>query len=212
MKLKTILTLLAALTLSAVSAHAGLYAKASILYNDPEAIEIPQTQGDLEASLDSNFGFSGAVGYKFSLLRVEGELIYVENDVDAQEGAFSAEGGLTQTNFFVNGYIDLPIIPIFKPYVGFGIGLATVDVSGMRVTDTAGVAYESNEDDTAFGYQFMAGVRADLPIVDLSLYAGYRYLSLESISVDAQNIALDAALNLNTGANHMVEVGLIYGF
>lgn len=212
MNKKLLAALAAGLVLSTATAHAGLYAKAGIIYNNPESIEIPQTTGDLEASLDSSYGFTGAIGYKFSLLRVEGELLYVQNDVDAELGAFSAQGGLQQTNFFVNGYLDLPIIPIVKPYVGFGIGLATVDVSGMQVTDTAGILYEADDNDTAFGYQFMAGLRADLPFMDLSLYAGYRYLSLEDVSVNAQDIALNTALNLDGGTNHMVELGLIYGF
>jgi len=212
MKTSLLITVFSGLILSAATAHAGLYAKASVVYADIDSFEVPQNTSSISTSLDSSMGYSGAIGYKFTLLRIEGEFLYVKNDVDGAEGSFNADGDLSQTNIFLNGYLDLPIVPFLKPYVGAGIGIAKVDVSNMRVSDTAGVLYRSDDNESAFGYQFMAGIRADLPITELSLYAGYRYLSLEQIDVSVQDIATQTYLNLDSGNSHIFELGLIYGF
>ena len=209
-KSKLILTLLAGYLFSVAIVQADFYARAGVLYNDPESLGIPDSLGSAEASVDGSFGYSGALGYKFSVFRVEGELVHVKNDLDSGSGLSSAEGELSQTNFFANGYTELPFIPIIKPYIGAGLGLATVDVSGLRVTTSDII--ESGDNDTAFAYQLMAGVRADPPITGLSLTAGYRYLSLNEISVSARNIVKDAALNIDGDANHIIEVGLMYEF
>lgn len=80
-----------------------------------------------------------------------------------------------------NAYIDMGNWCGFTPYIGAGIGFATISVEGMKDVNvaTAGVAYGSDKTTTNFAWALHAGVSYDVTpqmAIDLS----YRYTDLGS--------------------------------
>ena len=130
---------------------------------------------DATSSLDRGLAVNGAVGYRLAGgLRVEGELGYRKNDLDAldvrEPGGLAAllppgappaalkgkrpiEGDLQALSFMANLWYDIDLEYDMKPYVGAGVGMTrlslTAKSSGVTVAD---------DTDTAFAWQIGAGV------------------------------------------------------
>jgi len=80
---------------------------------------------------------------------------------------------------FVNAYWDIGTWCGFTPYVGAGIGFATVSVNGLKDVNvpTGGVTFSSDNTQTNFAWAFHAGMSYDVTpqfAVDLA----YRYAQL----------------------------------
>lgn len=113
---------------------------------------------------------------------------------------FTATADMNFAAFMLNGTVNLdlkalrprigPIIPKFRPYFGGGVGGAQVWFRNQRVTtfgDTFGVptstaASPFNIDEFVFAYQIFGGLEFQLK-EKLSLYAEYRWLTLEKVDV-----------------------------
>ncbi|MDH4982644.1 outer membrane beta-barrel protein [Hyphomicrobium sp. D-2] len=85
-----------------------------------------------------------------------------------------------------NAYIDMGNWCGFTPYIGAGIGFASVNVSGMKDINVplGGVAFGGDKTTTNFAWAIHAGVSYDVTpqmVVDLS----YRYTDLGSASSGA---------------------------
>jgi opacity protein-like surface antigen len=149
-------------------------------------------QGDQESTgpsrtldLDFDLGsfFSGQVGYKFrgnrfGRFRAEAELSHRSNDVDnivfngvGRNGSGEQDvlAGLMNLFYDINAQSKR-----FIPFVGAGIGIATID---------ADVAYSPgafiDDDDTTFAYQFILGAQYKLT-KELSIVGDARYFALDS--------------------------------
>ncbi len=109
----------------------------------------PNPAGDTwESQIGSNLGIiaGASAGYKWNSLRFEGEYFYrghnytdTDRDTVAAGGADAkslqelsaleaAVDSLTSHNFHANVYYDFHNSSKFTPYVGFGVGLARVDM------------------------------------------------------------------------------------
>lgn len=152
-----------------------------------------ENAGDFD--LDSGLVVSGALGADLgSGLRVEGELVYLDNDVDAPGGA-----DVKVTGVFANVAYDFDTAGMgFTPYVGAGIGWANTDHSNALTKD----------DDTNFAWQLKGGVAWDLA-PDLVLDANYRYLNAPEF--EGNRIGGGAKVKADTDA-HVLSVGLRYKF
>src|SRR5688572_4367067 len=111
--------LFAALPLS----HASVYVKAAGLYNRPNDIEVSNASA-FKASLKNNVGFSAAVGYKLSLLRLEAEGQFLRNRAESNTtsgtllgGVISTAGTIKESTGFVNALVDLPTFFRLTPYI-----------------------------------------------------------------------------------------------
>lgn len=116
---------------------------------------------------DLGFGFGAFVGGRVNPnVRVEGEIAYRSNDLKSLGGGIVG-GDVTSLAFMANGYYDIPVQSAVIPFVGAGIGVADVEMSGLR-----------NDTDTVIAFQLMAG--GAIPVSpNVALTAEYRLFATE---------------------------------
>jgi opacity protein-like surface antigen len=126
----------------------------------------------LELSADNGWGVAGAIGYRVTrLARVEAEISYRVNDLDALSGGSTGplDGEIAARSAMLNGYLDvLPDAPV-HPYIGVGLGASRVTV------DSASLSVD-RQSDTVLAYQGMVGLSGRLG-ASLTLFGGYRYFA-----------------------------------
>ena len=87
-------------------------------------------------------------------------------------------GDITSTAVFLNGYYDFNAGGAFQPYLGAGIGLASVDAvynpSGVGIID---------DGETKFAYQLKAGVSAQITDT-IDVFGEYAYRATDDIDVN----------------------------
>lgn len=177
-----------ALTLSATAASAaGVYVSGNLGLSVPPDLTLTENYGAVslygDVSLDTGFALNGAVGYDFDNFRAEAEIGYQENDLDSvklsagfgnfQFGLdpdFPVDGELEVMSYFANGYYDFKNTSAFTPFLGVGIGWATVDFNLDRLN--------YSNDDTVFAYQVMAGVSYALS-KNMAFDLSYRYVGAD---------------------------------
>jgi len=121
----------------------------------------------VEASFDTGFAASAAIGTSINKFRLEGELSYQKNDFDEVE-SFSVDGDFTALTLLLNGYYEFNNDSAFTPYLTAGIGYSNVEVDGD--------GFDGSEDDNVFAYQLGAGIgyaASDNVTID----AKYRYFA-----------------------------------
>jgi outer membrane immunogenic protein len=154
--------------------------------------------GNLE--YDTGYSISGTGGFAFNNgLRLEGELTYKQADTD-KVTVFGFSGpvnsDIAALGFLANIYYDFKNSSPVTPYIGGGIGFATLYLS--QGTDNTGGWFWSEDDDTVFAYQLAAGVAFDVS-KNVAIDLGYRYFGTS----DPQFGQLDAEFgshNLLVGA------------
>jgi len=112
---------------------------------------------DVEMESDAGFNFGGAVGYGIGMARIEGEVAYRLNSLDAFSSmglSVPGDGDFEAVSFMANAYLDIIPSGNISPYIGGGIGAATVSIEDASI---AGIPLE-NVDDTVFAGQVMVGV------------------------------------------------------
>ena len=119
---------------------------------------------------DSNIMFGGAIGYDFANgLRIEEEVSYRNNDVNlASFNANPAIQGIEHTtlSFMTNGYLDMDLgIPV-KPYLGVGIGFASIE---REIRLTLGT---DSDKDIVLAYQLMAGLGYKIKAQQWDIWCG----------------------------------------
>lgn len=135
-------------------------------------------RGTNTTDYDPLFGLGGALGYDFGNFRVDGEIAFRINEINSVGGTRLKGGSYTAAfSYMVNGYFDFPTNGPVKPYIGGGIGFATVAIdwnepgfipfsqvplaggsdSGVAYQFSGGIGYEINPRSTAsFGYRYFA--------------------------------------------------------
>lgn len=169
----------------------------------------------LESSYDNGLGFGLVFGKSYdNNLRIEGELGYRANDLDAfSDGGeiLGAAGDITATSFLFSTYYDIANPSRFTPYLGAGLGGAYVKLDARLIepdpTD-ADIVFE--DEALALAYQLGGGVACKLNRV-LSLDLGYRYFSTANLKLKDQDPAGDN--NFETDySTHNVSLGLRLAF
>lgn len=143
-----------------IGGHLGLN-----ILSDPD---IEQSGFVFSTSYDPGIGLGGVVGYDFGLVRIDGEIALRANGISDIAGV-SADGHASALSYMVNGYFDFPTGGPLKPYIGGGIGFATVlvdiEVFGFQLVD---------DSDSVLAYQFSGGIGIEVnPRTTVSF--GYRY-------------------------------------
>ena len=147
--------------------------------------------GTLASDKNTGFGLGGTLGYDFGHFRVDGELAFRLNTISSLGGISLKTGGFSSdkysktfaSSYMVNGYFDFPTDGPLKPYIGGGIGFATVSVDwkapGFFVFSHAPVA---DDNDTGLAYQISAGIGYEInPRTTLTF--GYRYFTTEELQM-----------------------------
>lgn len=172
--------------------------------------EISQNYGilDVEGDIEFEPGYelSLAGGYKWKMLRLEGEIGYQNNSIDSISGCVgpicvsdvSSSGDASTLSFLANGYFDFDNKTSFTPYITAGIGMAKMEVNDFAI---AGFHIGDSED-TVWVYQLGAGVAYDINehfAVDFK----YRYLTM----MDSEFDGIDTRIEI-----HSIYLGLRYAF
>lgn len=134
------------------------------LFTAAQFIEDNKIDGD-KLEFDPGFALGGQLGYIFGTVRAEGELEYSNTNVD-QLGGNSNNADLSTFRGTGNLYFDFVGFAQSNilPYVGGGVGFASLDFDGNDL----------NDDDTAltahgeFGISFAASTNFDVVV-------SYRY-------------------------------------
>lgn len=151
---------------------------------------------------DLGFGLLGQIGMPVTpWLRVEGELGYRANTLD-RNGANRLDGDVDVLSYMANVYLDIPTGTAFTPYVGAGVGGATVWMDG-----TAGGFGAVSDSDSVFAYQGIAGVAYRLS-PEISIKADYRYFATDEVAFgSASGVKMTTDLD-----SHTFMVGFTYHF
>lgn len=143
-----------------------------------------------ELSFDPGIYTGGTGGYDFGFMRLEGELSFRYANIDtvtfANGGRFTPdEGNIGVFSGMFNVWFDLHNSSPVTPYVGGGIGFASIYLS-----DTYGFGPQgfgqlyADSDDTVFASQIGAGV--DIALNNrYSLDVGYRYFVTEKAHLNS---------------------------
>ena len=177
---------------------------------------------DFDTEFDPGFGVHGAVGHSWDGFRLEGEVSYRKNDLDALTvtnvtlagigsfdvaAEFDAEGDVSALGFMVNGWYDFDTGSPWKPFIGGGVGTARISLNEVSAT-VAGMSVPlADDEDQVFAYQAGAGIGYELtPTIIVSL--GYRFFgTLDPEFTDVTGIPFDAEYR-----SHNVEVGVRFLF
>ena len=173
-------------------------------------------------SLDGAFGFEDTTQYKTGValgvalgvvlplgFRAEGEFGFVHIPVKT-EGGVDEGGFINNYLLMANAYYDLKLSALgpFKPYVGFGLGVARVNIMQDIFRESVNHNVHVNTPRTSFAYQARAGIAYEVTR-SWDLTAGYRYVHIDSgqyqrFGIDVGNVG---ALN-----NHSLELGVAFKF
>ena len=203
--------IIAFLTLTAGTAQAAFYFKATGFYSNPGDVKVDSASA-FKASIKSNTGLSGALGYKFSLLRLEGELQSLNSGTSGgstSTGAATVSGSLKELSGFANAFLDIPSTLGLAPYVGVGLGYAKIDLGQFNVVQGVTNVVQFSGEDKAFAYQAMAGLEFHI-LGQATQHAGYRIVHRGDIEL--RNAVASAKQNIKLGENQLFEIGLAFGF
>lgn len=176
----------------------GFYAGGHFGLNTASGSEIDG--GTIPIDHDPLIGFGGVLGYDFGIFRVDGEIAFRINEAtrlggtSLKPGSSSSRSSTSAFSFMVNGYFDIPTNGPVKPYIGGGIGFATVAIDwkapGFFVFTHTPVADDS---DSGLAYQFSAGLGFEVnPRITWSF--GFRHFVTEDMQM-----TFDGASPINAG-------------
>ena len=151
----------------------------------------PVTTKDTQVQFDPGINIGSTAGYDFGFLRLEGEMSYKRGEINkVTEQTFgtryiNVDGYLGAFALMLNGFFDLHNETPVTPYLGGGIGFASVGLSDTRGVDANTGALNDHifrsDDDTVLAYQAGAGLEVSLNRY-LSLDLGYRYFGTSRAS------------------------------
>lgn len=160
------------------------------------AVAIPAGSDTISGSIETDIGFAvaGALGYDFGMFRIEAEAAYGEaglsgvaitgasaggnavefDDLDADIDDFLFDDGFDEVNLrqlsaMANAWFDIPLGQGFEPYIGGGVGITDVSLTGLG---------GDSDSETLFTWQLGAGVA--IPLSEkLKLTLDYRHRETE---------------------------------
>lgn len=208
---RSLLLCLASLAFAASGRAEGVYLRGQAMFNHPNDVETSSLTS-FRSSLKNNVGYAGALGYKFSMLRLEGELQHFKQDAaqgSNAAGATTGSGSYRQFAGFANAFVDLPVVAGLGVYFGGGLGFARVNFDNFTARQSGVSVAQYSGKDSAFAHQVAAGLQfsfADRATV----HAGYRIVKQGDVKVRDSVTAAEQTVKL--GANRLFEIGLAIGF
>ena len=147
--------------------------------------------------------------------RLEAEIGYTHMSVDNLKNKNSGSevdisGNDSHISGLINAYFDIKNSTDFTPFVGVGVGVAHTKLDTEFIGPVHGVKVKTNDSDTAFAYQFLAGVSwAFHPSWSIDLM--YKFYGTNER--DHTNSAGNAvSVNVEGTKASFVELGLRYCF
>jgi len=161
---------------------------------------------------DSSINFGGTGGFDFGFFRLEGELSYRNGEMSSitekvsQIRFANVNGRVEASAVMFNAFFDLHNPSYITPYIGGGIGFASLHLSETFGTDTTtGIRTRlyASDDDSVVAYQVGAGLEIALTEMS-SLDIGYRYFGTAKARFN-RNTFTETELRLES---HNASVGL----
>ncbi|KAA0894095.1 outer membrane protein [Oryzomonas rubra] len=155
----------------------------------------PSSSFSERARFDPGVYVGGAGGFDFGFLRLEGEISYKEADIKSITDNTGVnqyrdiDGNLGALAFMGNVFFDMHNDTPVTPYLGGGIGFATLHMSDTYATDGSNnrnLMYP-RDDDTVFAYQAGAGLGIALNR-RFTLDLGYRYFNTDRANFSRHNL------------------------
>ncbi len=202
----------------------GGYSSAFIGAQFPESTDTPSTDFVTGYSYNDRVEFNpglnigGTGGYDFGMIRLEGELSYkystIRTITDQNTGSRynRPAGNIGVLAWMFNGFIDFHNNSRITPYLGGGIGFATIALSDTHGR-SAGSGTSSNPllygagNDTVFAWQAGAGLEIALNR-KLSLDIGYRYFDSDRAYFDS-DLAILSSMKF---VSHTTAVGVRFKY
>lgn len=181
----------------------GFYVSGAAGANWLEDAKFKNAALNQKTTYDASWAGAGALGYAYSTgFRSELELAYLNNDINNIAGVTTPGGSAESWVLTVNALYDFMRESRFNPYVGIGIGGASVDYS----VQTIGGANLS-DDDLSLAIKGIAG--ASYKLTDaLSLFANYEYTNIASLNY-TNAVGTDVEVD---NQNHTVLAGVRFSF
>ncbi len=128
---------------------------------------------DINSEYEAGFNTGVALGYDWGKFRAEFEISYKENDIDELQtlGVPAAStGDFSALSYLLNVFYDFENSSLVTPYLGAGLGIATINANNVA---SAGII-NSDDEDTEFAFKFALGAAYHMsPSIDL--LADYSY-------------------------------------
>jgi opacity protein-like surface antigen len=185
----------------------GWYVTGSAGASFSEDLDASRAGLDFTESVDTGFLLSGALGYTYGPWRLEGEVVYTQNDIDTLSvsgRSTTANGDISTLAGMANAYFDLPVNARLVPYVGGGIGLADVSLNDLA----ADGVFVADDSEAVFALQVKAGITYQFsPQVEAMF--GYRFFDTDEFEVrDSTGTPIN-----NAGPQlHTIEASVRYRF
>lgn len=157
------------------------------------------------------------LGFTFGALlkdwfALEGELGYMENNIDAITGPASVDATLANVPFLVNARFQYPNPSRFRPYAGAGLGVAA-SVIDANYIDYGFTTLTGTQSDAVFAYQAFAGVRYEVnPRLGVNLEYHYFGTTEPTWRADFVYGAPADQMRFGSIATHTFSIGFDYRF
>lgn len=152
----------------------------------------PVSAKSARVQFSSGENIGGTCGYDFGHFRLEGEMSYKEGEISSVTEStlgtryVNADGQVGALAMLVNGFYDLHNETPVTPYVGAGMGFASLSLSDTRGVDANAGAINNHifreDSDNVLAFQAGAGVAVNLNRL-LSVDVGYRYFATATASL-----------------------------
>jgi opacity protein-like surface antigen len=195
--------------------YASVFLGVSLLDDTNVTTDVyPDTYFD-RIEFDPGVYVGGTAGYDFGMIRLEGELSYRQNEMDKLTDRGNTgfdysgvDGDVGVFTAMANAFLDLHNDSPITPYIGGGMGLATIYISETSATiDGIRQPIYAEDDESVFAYQ--AGVGLDIALNrQTSLDIGYRYFETEKARFNS-DWEQSKSLKLQS---HNVAVGFRFKF
>ncbi len=156
--------------------------------------------------LDLNVDNAGMIGFKLGYILPQARMLAFEFEYnhifehDYGPGGTSRvreAGDVYLNNFFFNLLLRYPQGKI-HPYIGAGIGFSYFDIRNFETF--RGITFEDRESETAFAWQFLAGVNFEI-VPNISADLTYRYFGtdphLSIVDVEYRTSVISAGINFH---------------
>jgi opacity protein-like surface antigen len=161
---KKLLSGIAALAVVAGAGNASAFYAGLSLGESTTKLKGPGGSGWDKANSDVSYTAAFGMSLPIPLMPIRAEVEYLSLNSDG--GDFDSA---KTTGFGANAYVGLPLLPIIKPYLGFGI--ANLE---QKVADPGGSPEYKSDRKTV--PQYMIGLDLDIPLLPVAGGIEYRYI------------------------------------
>ena len=191
--------------------YVGIYGGLSFFQDSKTSIfrdKVP-----VNISLDRGFTGGAAVGYDFGrYFRSEFEFNYRKTDMDRWNSillghtySYKLDGSVRTLSYMANGYLQYPITDAVVPYIGIGVGMASVKMDKPCIHHCSGNSMSRN----LLAYQGIVGLGVNLSD-HVTMSVDYRYFTTKEGRFETD---LHHVKDIKTRiSSHNVMIGVRYKF